>query len=102
MNEKDYLDALARLLLYRRGHTESYRKQLEPHEIDMDRVYRDRCYVVDAHLRLAEGWTPTPKNINQLPEPIRRFVHDLETRCNQAGDAAAISLRPHRRRNASD
>lgn len=36
------------------------------------------------------GWTPTPENINALPEPLRRFVHDLETRCDPSGDVRTI------------
>lgn len=37
-------------------------------------------------LLLPEGWTPTSANINALPEPLRRYVHDLETRCDPAGE----------------
>src|SRR5215467_2321062 len=33
-----------------------------------------------------EGWPPTTENINALPEGIRRFVHDLQTRCDPVGD----------------
>ena len=36
------------------------------------------------------GWTPTVEAINALPEPIRRYVHDLETRCDPAGDVRTI------------
>ena len=35
-------------------------------------------------------WTPTPANINQLPEPLRRYFHDLETVSDPAGDVAEL------------
>lgn len=31
-------------------------------------------------------WTPTPENINALPEPLRRYIHHLETACDPSGD----------------
>lgn len=31
-------------------------------------------------------WTPSAENINALPDPIRRYVHDLATRCDPAGE----------------
>ena len=37
-------------------------------------------------LSIPDGWTPTPENINALPDPLRKFIHDLETRCDPAGD----------------
>jgi hypothetical protein len=33
-------------------------------------------------------WTPSSENINTLPEPIRQFIHDLETQCDPAGMVA--------------
>lgn len=30
-------------------------------------------------------WTPTAENINALPEPVRKFIHDLETLAGPAG-----------------
>ena len=39
-----------------------------------------------------EGWLPTPENVNALPEGIRRYVHDLETRCDPAGDGQKMAL----------
>src|SRR5215467_4967732 len=39
-----------------------------------------------------EGWLPTAENVNVLPEGIRRYVHDLETRCDPAGDAQKMAL----------
>jgi plasmid stabilization system protein ParE len=35
-------------------------------------------------------WTPTPASITALPEPLRRYIHDLETVCDPAGDVAEI------------
>ena len=37
-------------------------------------------------------WTPTPENINALPAPLRKYIDDLETRCDPAGDVRARVL----------
>src|SRR5215467_10840684 len=39
-----------------------------------------------------EGWLPTTENVNALPEGIRRYVHDLETRCDPAHDVQKMAL----------
>src|SRR5262247_2432234 len=38
------------------------------------------------------GWLPTPENVNALPDGIRSFVHDLQTRCDPAGDVQKMAL----------
>jgi hypothetical protein len=43
-------------------------------------------------LRALEGWLPTPANVNALPERIRRYILDLETRCDPAGDVQTMAL----------
>ena len=43
-------------------------------------------------LRALEGWLPTPANVNALCEGIRRYIHDLETRCDPAGDVQTMAL----------
>jgi hypothetical protein len=35
-------------------------------------------------------WTPTADNINALPEPLRRYIHDLEAVCDPAGDVQKL------------
>lgn len=40
---------------------------------------------------VAEKWLPTPENVNALPEGVRKFVHDLASRCDPAGDVAALT-----------
>jgi hypothetical protein len=37
-------------------------------------------------------WIPDAAHINALPEPIRRYIHDLETRCDPAGDIRALTI----------
>ncbi len=32
-----------------------------------------------------DDWLPTPENINALPEPIRKFIHDIETNTDPQG-----------------
>lgn len=39
-----------------------------------------------------DDWLPTAENINALPESLRRYVFDLETRCDPAGEVALLSL----------
>ena len=34
---------------------------------------------------------PTSAEINALPAPLRRFICDLETRCDPAGDLRTIA-----------
>ena len=38
------------------------------------------------------GWNPTPDAINALPDPVRKYIHDLETRCDPAGIVAENTL----------
>ena len=37
-------------------------------------------------LTIKDDWTPTAENINALPEPLRIYIHDLQTVCDPAGD----------------
>jgi len=39
----------------------------------------------------AEKWLPTAESVNALPESVRQYVHDLEARCDPAGDVAALT-----------
>ncbi len=34
---------------------------------------------------------PDPEHVNALPMPLRQYIHDLETRCNPAGDVPPIA-----------
>ena len=36
--------------------------------------------------------TPTSEQINSLPEPLRKYIHDLETRCDPAGEVRQLGL----------
>src|SRR5215471_7605510 len=38
-----------------------------------------------------EGWLPSAENVNALPEGIRRYVHDLETRYDPAHDVQKMA-----------
>jgi hypothetical protein len=47
-------------------------------------------------LALAPDWRPTPDNINALPDPLRRYIHALETDCDPAGTIRSeVILREH-------
>ena len=39
-----------------------------------------------AAIDISDTWTPSADNINALPEPLRHYIHDLETVCDPAGD----------------
>jgi len=36
------------------------------------------------HQGIDKDWLPTPENINALPEPVKKFIHDLETNTDPA------------------
>lgn len=40
----------------------------------------------------AHDWKPTAENVNALPEPIRKYIMELETFCDPAGLIAQIAL----------
>lgn len=45
--------------------------------------------------RVGKHWnarTPTAENINALPEPIRRYIHDIEARCDPAGEVRELTI----------
>jgi hypothetical protein len=46
----------------------------------------------EERLRALTNFKPSVEEINALPEGIRLFIHDLETRCDPAGDVAALTL----------
>jgi hypothetical protein len=48
-----------------------------------------------ASLALTSGmdtFVPDAEHINALPEPVRRYIRDLETRADPAGDVAELAL----------
>jgi hypothetical protein len=48
-----------------------------------------------ASLALSSGmdtFVPDAEHINALPEPVRRYIRDLETRADPAGDVAELAL----------
>ncbi len=63
-------------------------------EVDAARV-ADRQQHRDALAVQAQewvNWTPTPDNVNKLPDALRSYVHQLETECDPAGDTQARIL----------
>jgi hypothetical protein len=42
-------------------------------------------YGHDTKLEIPDDWTATPDNVNALPEPLRRYIHDLQTNTDPAG-----------------
>jgi len=56
-------------------------------EAEKARYENAQCITCAAHLDQEQtGWLPTSANINALPDPIRGYIHDLETRADPAGE----------------
>lgn len=41
---------------------------------------------------IPKNWTPTSANINALPDPLRRYIHDLESRGGSSADVQTIAM----------
>jgi hypothetical protein len=41
-------------------------------------------------MNIPPDWMPTAESINALPEPLRRYIHELETVCDPAGDVRML------------
>lgn len=41
---------------------------------------------------ISKKWRPTSANINKLPQPLRQYIHDLETMADPAHLAAENTL----------
>jgi hypothetical protein len=44
-------------------------------------------------VNITDSWTPTTENINALPEPVRTYIHDIESSMEFAGIADRESFR---------
>lgn len=64
--------------------------ELDLETIDKDCGRRDfiraRLAIIYALLKykIHYDWLPTPENISVLPEPVRKFIHDIETNADPA------------------
>jgi hypothetical protein len=56
----------------------------EPQSMEGIREVRHSATMVRVQLQF-DNWKPTPENINALPDPIRLYIHDLETLSDPAG-----------------
>lgn len=36
-------------------------------------------------INIPDNWLATSENINALPRPLRKYIHDLHTNCDPAG-----------------
>jgi hypothetical protein len=50
----------------------------------------DACTAIP--MKIADNWLPTPENVNALPGPVRKYIHDLETKADPAGIVAENTL----------
>ena len=58
-------------------------------------VYEDlriAQYNIAQPVQPAAQWTPTPENINTLPEAVRQYIHALSANCDPAGMVAENTL----------
>ena len=44
-----------------------------------------RSLHVTTKIGIPDDWTATPDNVSALPEPRRRYIHDLQTTTDPAG-----------------
>jgi hypothetical protein len=51
----------------------------------------ERPCPLEEYAKICE-FRPTADCVNALPENLRKYIHDLETRCDPAGDVAEIIL----------
>lgn len=57
------------------------------------RANREDCRWYWQRAALAvQHFQPTPRHINGLPEPLRRYIHDLQTICDPAGMVQEIHI----------
>lgn len=42
--------------------------------------------------RMKWDWLPTADNINRLPDPLRQYIHDIETNADPAGMVAENTI----------
>jgi hypothetical protein len=45
-----------------------------------------------AHTHVPASWLPTPDAIDTLPLPLRKFIHDLQTRADPSGEVAELTI----------
>lgn len=109
VTQPEYLDQLGveigkskEITAYPAGHIGESEGVVDPYDGQRELYTCKKCGAM--HLtcepRPCEGvvvgeWTGTAQEINQLPELVRQWVHELEARCDPAGDLRA-------RRNAED
>lgn len=41
---------------------------------------------------IPRDWKPTSANIGALPDPLRRYIHDLESRVDSGADVQTIAM----------
>lgn len=41
-------------------------------------------------MEIPPDWMPTAESVNALPDPLRRYIHELETVCDPAGDVREL------------
>lgn len=58
-----------------------------------DAVQREHELVaLTVQLAALQHWLPTAAAVNALPEPLRHYIHGLETRCDPAGDTRELTI----------
>lgn len=52
----------------------------------------ERAFDAGSARAVPPDWLPTAENVNALPEPIRRFVHELSTNADPAGTVRELAM----------
>lgn len=82
LNRKNKMLALnAQLARLASGHNDEVEEELQSYAARVEEL--EHRY---------DNWLPTAENINSLPEPLRVFIHDLETVSDPAGTIADNTL----------
>lgn len=48
--------------------------------------------LIEAPKEPYKDWLPTSENINALPEPVRKYIHDLQNNCDPSGLVQDVAL----------
>lgn len=69
-----------------------------PYLVEITKIEREKVFLsrdlgrAKKRIEALENFKPTAEHINALPEPLRAYIHDLETRCDPSGDVRRLTL----------
>lgn len=57
-----------------------------------DHIREIACETLAVEVERLRGFVSTADHVNALPDALRRYIHDLETRCDLAGEVRALTI----------